>query len=438
MSNLDYPATLAVSQRGGTTHGKKASVSKDAFVSGFLEMQRLPIRILILSASIGTGHLRAAEAIELALHEQNAVVQVRHEDALRFANTAFRKIYQKSYINLVNKAPHLLGFLYNYADKAWMNETHGIAFERWNSTGLIDLVREYKPDAVVCTHPLPADMISWLTCKGVFSAHHGIVITDYDINPLWLCHHYSRYFVGIEETRQHMAALGYRPELLTVTGIPVNPEFAKHKDKVEMRRKYGLDPQQTTILMTLGGLGMGPMEDALLSLKGLKSRAQIVAVCGDNEELKAAVAQTAQVVERVSGNRVKCIGYTDRMDEYMAASDLVIGKPGGLTSSEALCKGLVFVIVSPVPGQEERNADHLIEEWAAIRCNNLPTLAYKVDSLLTDSRKLNLMRQKALALARPDAAKNVAKEILGMIANSAITAVHPTTHRCRSGELSIA
>lgn len=399
---------------------------------------RRPVRILILSASIGTGHLRAAEAIELALHEESAAVQVRHEDALHFANAAFRKLYQKSYVNLVNKAPQLLGFLYNYADKAWTNQTHGIAFERWNSTGLIELVHEYKPDLVVCTHPLPADMISWLTCKGAFSAHHAVVITDYDINPLWLCHHYSRYFVGIDETREHLAALGYRPELLKVTGIPVSPEFAKHKDKVAMRLKYDLDPQQTTILMTLGGLGMGPMEDALLSLKGLKSRAQIVAVCGDNEELKVAVEQTAKVVERVSGNRVKCIGYTDRMDEYMAASDLLIGKSGGLTSSEALCKGLVNVIVCPVPGQEERNADHLIEEWTAIRCNNLPTLAFKVDSLLADTQKLNLMRQKAIALARPDAAKDIAQDILNMVANSTVRAVHPVTHQCRSGELSIA
>jgi processive 1,2-diacylglycerol beta-glucosyltransferase len=200
-------------------------------------------------------------------------------------------------------------------------------------------------------------------------------------------------------------------EKITVSGIPIDPVFAEQKDKRTMRRKHGLKEDRTTILISAGGFGVGPIEHLVQSLLGLLHPAQIVAVCGRGKELKTRLDRMAS--RRLPPNiSLHVTGYTTDMDEYMAAADLLVGKPGGLTTSEALAKGLVFVIVNPIPGQEERNADHLLEEGAAIRCNNLPVLAYKIDQLLADPQRLAIMQANVQRLAKPHAAQTIVDRLL--------------------------
>ncbi len=175
---------------------------------------------------------------------------------------------------------------------------------------------------------------------------------------------------------------------------------------------------------------MGPIEELLCELMKLSGQNQIITVCGSNSELKVAAEAFAAKVSRTDGNLIKVVGHTDVMDEYMSASDIILGKPGGLTSSEALAKGLVFVIVSPVPGQEERNADHLLEEGVAIRCNNLPVLAYKIEQLFGDSDRLQTMRLNALKLAKPNAAEQIASQALSLIREDEIYSTFPRNHLC--------
>lgn len=396
-------------------------------------------KILVLSASIGTGHISAAQAIERALLETGQELLVRHEDALEFANPAFRNVCRRTYADLANNAPELLGWLYDYADRVWTTEEHGIAFERWNSGRLRRLMRELNPDIVVCTHQLPADMTSWLICKSKINALHAVVTTDFDINPLWLCHHYSLYFVAIEETKRHLSKLGYDESRIIVSGIPVSPEFAREKNKREMRLKHGLDPNKLTILVSAGGAGLTAMQRILSCLGELQGNLQIVAICGKNQELKEKLETSARGLTAQSGIPFKIVGFTKEMDEYMAASDLLVGKAGGLTSSEALSKGLVLVIVNPIPGQEERNSDHLLEEGAAIRCNNLPALSFKISQLLENPARIETMRQQAKALGRPFAAAQIAEKLLSFadempLANRCL--VHPAEHKC-SGFLAL-
>lgn len=386
------------------------------------------MRVLILSASIGMGHVRAGNAIEKEMRSQ--AESVRHEDALNFANAPFRNLYRKAYFDLVANAPELLGLAYEYSDKEWKNLHHGMAFERLNIQKLIGMVEGFSPDVVISTHSLPADMISWLLCKKKISCKHVVVLTDFDVHPVWLCHHYSRYFVPLEETKEHLVALGLEKRRVVVTGIPIDPVFAQMKDKRQMRIKHNLDPDRRTILISAGGLGMGPVEELLCELMRLPGENQIVTVCGSNSELKISTDTFAQKVSRFDGNLIKVVGYTDEMDEYMSASDLILGKCGGLTSSEALAKGLVFVIVSPVPGQEERNADHLLEEGAAIRCNNLPVLSYKIENLLGNKERLQAMRSNALKLGKPDAARQIADEVISLMEKDGICATYPRTHVC--------
>jgi len=371
-------------------------------------------KVLVLSASAGAGHIRAAEAIERALVEMNAAEEILHVDTLQYTNKIFRNLYSKAYIDMVNKMPEMLGWLYDHLDQPWKNERRRLALDRLNTRPFVKMLKQYQPDVVICTHFLPAEIISWLRAKERVACRQAIVVTDFDVHAMWLCHHYEQYFVALEETRVHMEKLGIPPDKITVSGIPIDPVFGVRKDKRAMRDKHGLLQDRTTLLVSAGGFGVGSIEHLIESLLELRHPAQIVAVCGRNEELRTRLSALASSGARAERVVLKVIGYTKDMDELMSASDILLGKPGGLTTSEALAKELVFVVVNPIPGQEERNSDHLLEEGVAIRCNNLPTLAYKIDGLLDDPSRFASMRAQARRLARPRAAQNVVTKLLSL------------------------
>ena len=371
-------------------------------------------KVLVLSASAGAGHLRAADAIVAAFKRLGAAEEIKHVDVLEHTNKLFRNLYSKAYIEMVNKAPDLLGWFYDYLDKPWKNERRRLALDSLNTRPFIKLLKKYQPDIAICTHFLPAEIISWLKAKEKIFCPQAIVVTDFDVHAMWLCHHYEQYFVAMEETGVHLEKLGIPLQKIAVTGIPIDPLFSETKDKEEMRAKHGLIPDRTTILVSAGGFGVGPIEHLLQSIAEMKHPAQVVALCGRNEELKKRIDKLSAKLSSPERVVIKPVGYTTLMDEYMSASDILLGKPGGLTTSEALTKGLVFAIVNPIPGQEERNSDHLLEQNVAIRCNNLPTLAYKLDRLLDDTDRFNAMKANALKLAKPNAAIEVVNKLLSM------------------------
>jgi len=369
-------------------------------------------KVLLLSASAGAGHVRAAQAIEKAFARFGTVDEVRHLDVLNYTNKVFRHLYSKAYIDLVNKLPEVPGWMYDKLDKPWKNERRRLALDKLNTRPLVKLLREYQPDAIVCTHFLPAEIVSWLRAKDRLKSRQAIVVTDFDVHAMWLVHHYEQYFVATDEARAYMAALGIPPGKIAVSGIPIDPVFADKKDKQEMRVKHGLEPERTTILLSAGGFGVGSVEPLIAALKTLKASAQVVAVCGRNEDLRRRLVTSAARTKPSDNVLIKPVGYTYDMDEYMAASDLVVGKPGGLTTSEAMSRGLAFVIVDPIPGQEERNSDYLLEEGVAIRCNNLPTLSYKLGILLDDRQRLARMQANSKRLGRPNAARDIVRRIM--------------------------
>src|SRR5215207_11650740 len=226
-------------------------------------------KVLILSASAGAGHLREAAAVEGAFRETGAAEEVRHVDTLEYTNKVFRHLYSKAYIEMVNKTPELLGWLYDALDKPWKNERRRLALDKLNTRPFVKMLKEYQPDAVVCTHFLPAEIISWLRAKRRINTQQVIVVTDFDMHAMWLCHHYEHYFVALEETRVHLEKLGIPASRVSVTGIPVDPVFARHRDKAEARARLGLDPERTTILLSAGGFGVGPIEHLVASLMEL-------------------------------------------------------------------------------------------------------------------------------------------------------------------------
>ncbi|MGI9035158.1 MAG: MGDG synthase family glycosyltransferase [Pyrinomonadaceae bacterium] len=369
-------------------------------------------KVLILSAAVGAGHLRAAEALEKAFLISNAAAEVKNIDVLNYTNPLFRRLYGKAYLEMVNAMPEVLGWIYDSLDKPWKNEKRRLTLDRLNTQPLIRFLKNYQPDIAVCTHFLPAEIISWLTAKQKINFPQAVVVTDFDAHAMWLCHHYEQYFVALEETKIHLAKIGIPPEKISVSGIPIDPIFAEPKDKTQMREKYGLAKDKLTILVSAGGFGVGNVEHLLIALSELKTPSQILAICGRNEELKTKLDVLA--TEKLNNERVtfKPVGFTREMDEYMSAADLIVGKPGGLTTSEALAKGLIFVIVNPIPGQEERNSDHLLEKGCAIKCNNLPVLAYKIDELVNDENRLAAMQKNVAKFARPNAAREIVERLL--------------------------
>ncbi len=364
-------------------------------------------KVLILSASVGAGHLSAANALEKEFRNQNAAEEIKNIDVLDYTNPLFRRLYGKAYLDMVNTMPEVLGWMYDSLDKPWHNEKSRLALSKLNTQPFIRLLKKEKPDIAVCTHFLPSEIISWLKSKEKITCPQAIVVTDFDAHALWLCHHYEQYFVALDETKVHLSKLGIPFDKITVSGIPIDPVFAETKDKFEMREKFSLAKDKLTILVSAGGFGVGNIQNLLEALSELKTPSQIVAVCGRNEELKVKLQKLA--IEKLNNKTVsfKPIGFTKEMDEYMSASDLIVGKPGGLTTSEALAKGLVFVIVNPIPGQEERNSDHLLEKGCAIKCNNLPVLAYKIDKLIEDPKRFAAMRENVLNLASPHSSKTI-------------------------------
>src|SRR5215471_8520459 len=290
-------------------------------------------KVLLLSASAGAGHVRAAEAVEKAFKESGHGTEIRHIDVLNYTNKLFRHLYSKAYIELVNKMPEVPGWIYDKLDKPWKNERRRLALDKLNTRPFVKLLREYQPDLIICTHFLPAEIVSWLKAKERIASRQAIVVTDFDVHAMWLCHHYEQYFVAIDEARAYLEALGIPANKITVSGIPIDPVFARPKDKVEMRRKHGLAADRTTILLSAGGFGVGSVETLIAALLRLQTSAQVVAVCGRNLELKERLAKLASRMKPDDRVIIKPFGDTRDMDELMAASYLVLAKPGGLTTS---------------------------------------------------------------------------------------------------------
>jgi processive 1,2-diacylglycerol beta-glucosyltransferase len=373
-------------------------------------------RVLLLSASSGAGHVRAAQALESSFRARGDCT-VEHVDTMRYVSKLFQNIYEKAYITMVQRAPGVMGMLYDSTDQPWQHETRRLALDRLNATPMIDLLNEVQPDLCIATHFLPAEIIAWLIAKKKLQARNAIVITDYDVHAMWLCRTVDRYFVALPEAAEYLARIGVPPDNVRVTGIPVDPAFAMPLDRTEARNYFALDPQATTILVATGGYGVGPVEQLVGSLLGLQRPWQIVAIAGKGDKVRRKLASMAEVAGKLPGgkSRLHVVGFTTEMDRYMAAADLLVGKAGGLTSSEAMSRSLPMALIEPIPGQEERNADHLLEAGAAIRCNNLPAAAWKIASLLDDEPRMERMRCAARRMGRPHASADIAEDALRLV-----------------------
>ncbi len=365
-------------------------------------------RILILSASVGSGHVKAADALAKAFRADPDVEEVLSDDSLDHTNVLHKQLYSTLYKRLSAMLPEFLGWWYESSDDPWVSDKSRLLVDLPQALPLINLVRDFKPDAIICTHFMPAGVLSYLIGAGRLDTKLGIVVTDFHFHAFWITRAFHWYFVAQEEDKIHMEGLGLPGDRIHVTGIPLEPEFSRPADRDAVLKDLRLNPDRPTLLVAGGALGLSPAVAVVRRLLDLDRDFQAIIVCGKNKELRKDIEQLVTGRE----DRFRVLGFTDQMPDLMGASTLLLSKPGGLTTAEALARGLPMVVLDPIGGQEERNSDVLLEAGAAVKCTEVTVLNHKLERLLDRPDRIAAMRENALRLGRPDASSDIARIVL--------------------------
>jgi len=376
-------------------------------------------RIMILSVSAGTGHLRAAEALNKVCLADERVEKVLHVDALAFTNKLFQEVYSKAYIEAVKKAPALWAMAFEETDVPWRKQRSLNLMQRLNAQPLVKEIKQFKPDICLCTHFMPADIISHMIREDRIATNLGVVVTDYYVHATWLVDVFTRYFVAKEESKVQLEMLRFPPDRITVSGVPVQPEFSAPMDREALLSEYKLRNDRPIILLSAGTFGVMPAKDIIKMLETIQTPAQVAVICGKNDKLKHAMQDflRAHPSDHLD---FRMLGFTKKMHEWMFLADLFIGKPGGLTTCECLASSLPMIIWDPIPGQELYNTNYLVENGAAVAPDAASTIGYKVDSILSNPDRLAKMQRQATDLARPKSAYTI---VDAMLENDALAPV---------------
>jgi processive 1,2-diacylglycerol beta-glucosyltransferase len=382
------------------------------------------MRVLIATVTAGGGHVAAAAALEEAWHALYPKDTVERLDLVKFFSPLHRKIVSDGYVKLVNHAPELWGMMFAKTDNPKLarrlNQIKGV-FPSKSRSLFARYLKHFEPDAVLCTHYLPLDTLAYLRKKGDGLRPFSVsIVTDFEAHALWMEPCVDLYCVAAEETKARLLARGAIAADIVATGIPISARFGSKPDPKAVRKGMGLRDDLPVLLVPSGGFGMGPVAEILSELDRVSTAFQTVVVTGRNEELRRELA--AQ--DRKHPTQV--LGYASNMHELMAISDLIITKPGGLTTSEALAMGKPLFIINPIPGQEAANSDFLLERGAAAKVNRVEDLPYRLENLL-GTKKLTDMARAARALGRPEAAAAVCKEVVRRIRDSSDKACSKAT-----------
>jgi processive 1,2-diacylglycerol beta-glucosyltransferase len=367
--------------------------------------------ILIISASAGAGHTMAARAVEQALGNvprDRQQFKVTHIDLLQYSTLLYKTVYHDIYLYMAQKQPLLFGYIFTTSDNLKRQNRPDFLMrllDTLNTRKFTSYIKEQEWDLIISTHFLASQLVCDLKRKGKIAAPLLTVTTDYGLHSYWIlpeCEHYS---VADENSRQHLMASGVPSERIQALGIPVGGEFSKKKSPAAIREKLVLAPRLPAVLMLSGGFGVGPIENIVASLAAVKSNFQLMVIAGKNRRL---LSRLRQMREQMPFKMIP-VGFTEQMDEYMRASDILISKPGGLTTAEAMACGLPMIIVNPIPGQEDMNSDMLLEHGAGVKAMHQVDIPHRLDQILSSPQKLALMRKNALALGKPKAAQEVAR-----------------------------
>jgi len=365
-------------------------------------------RILLFYITESSGHHIAARSIEAGVKHYDRTAHTRSVDSFRFTNPILERVVTKTYLQVIKNTPEIWDWLYDNSEVRERTHHFRKLIHKFNSIKLRKLIAAEKPDVIVCTQAFPCGTISdYKKTQGV-TIPLVAVITDYAAHSYWLYDNVDLYIVPTAEVRESLADHGIDRDRIKVLGIPINPAFHVSVERDAARRHFGLSPDLPVVLIMGGGQGLGPIKDIVRDIDRIDQPFQIVVATGINKMLKRSLDRKVKKMSRP----VRILGYTHNMNELMCAADLLVTKPGGLTTSESLAMGLPLLIINPIPGQETKNADFLIRKRAALAADNSEMVASTVADLLKHPAKLKLMRENAKHLSRPDSALAIAGEIM--------------------------
>jgi processive 1,2-diacylglycerol beta-glucosyltransferase len=372
-------------------------------------------RYLILHASVGSGHHSAARALASALARiPGSEVQV--EDALDYANPIFSAAYARAYLELSQRAPVVWHMFYesmDITDPDWVairDQLRGLAAELV-ITKLKARIRRYAPDAIICTHFLPAELMVRVKLTGAIRTPTYTVITDHAVHSQWITPGVDGYFVASEFPRRLMIDRGVPSAIIHATGIPVNPEIAAPKDPEAVRRMRDLPPGERILSLFGGGLIPQRVRRMVEGLIALPIPGLLIVIAGRNSELVEALSDLAGGEHM----QLRVLAQIDYVDDLVTVSDLVITKAGGLIVSEVLARGTPLIVIDPIPGQEEWNADYLVSSGAGLQLRVVEWVPWTIEQLLSDPARLAAMRMHAQNVGQPYAARNIASEIASQL-----------------------
>ncbi|MBZ0135279.1 MAG: glycosyltransferase [Planctomycetes bacterium] len=369
------------------------------------------MRLLMISASAGHGHVRAANALEATAREIYPDAEVKNVDILDYTAAIYRKAYAGSYLKMADRAPELWGYLYNKGDRPKAGKRQAAlirAFDRIEFAKFRAMLRDYNPDHVFCTHFLPLQILRPYEGKEWLRFTLELCVTDYLVHGFWAQPNATHIFASSGEGVEELVDKGIPRDKVRLVGIPIMPEFARGYDRSETAAKYGLAPDVPTVLVMSGGWGAAGLPKLVELIMGF-APVQVIAIAGRNERMRDKVAK----LKAPKHVKLLPLGYVDTIHELMAISDLCVTKSGGLTTAECLALGVPMLVPNPIPGQEERNAEYLTEKGIAMIARSPGSMKYKLGKFLGDAGLRERMRQAALKRGRPLAGEEILRASTG-------------------------
>ncbi len=372
-------------------------------------------KVLILYATAGIGHKKAALAVKKAFDELSIDnTEVKCEDALDYTNRFYKWFYLKVYLFMISRMPYAWGFFYYLTDNRFVNIAIAVARRagNWlNSGKLVRYIIDTAPDIVISTHFFASEVISDMKTRGQTAAGLITVITDYKLHSWWLSRRCDIYVAGSDYVVEGLLSAGIPEMRVKLLGLPVEPVFSKPVDRARVIRDAGLDEGAFTVLVIGGGFGVGPIEEIIQSINCVTKPIQVIAICGHNKPLTESLERSKPSLR----HKIKILGFVDNVYEYMEVSDVLISKSGGITVAESMSKELPMIIISPIPGQETRNSSFLVGHNAAMKIGGVDGLKPLLESILSDPGKLGRLRLAIKEIRRPMACYDIARLSVGII-----------------------
>lgn len=341
-------------------------------------------KVLILTASTGQGHNKAAESLSNTFIKNGYIVE--QVDFLYKNSKFLNNTIVGGYEIFAKVLPKTYGVFYSLTNYRKMNSLLSVPFYK-TSRKLLSLIKQSKPDIIVGTHALSVNMIGGLKKKGLIKTPFISVVTDFKAHSTYLSQNVDAYITGSNLTKENLSSKGIDINKIYTFGIPIREEFLHKNDELSLTE----ESSYFNILLMSGSMGLSNISLVLKELIKNKNKLNITIVCGNNKTLKDSLDRT---YSKTSDKKVNILGFTNDISSLMDKSHVIISKPGGLTSTESIVKNLPMIIPFAIPGQETENIEVLTELGCAMYVNNLKNLNKIIDDLINNPNKLSIMRNK--------------------------------------------